>query len=54
MNLKKISLTNTPVNDVSSLQSRKRLTWIGLYGTQVSDEQAAALQQALSNCKIER
>ena len=54
MNLKKISLTNTPVNDVSALESLKQLTWVGLFGTPVSDEQVTALQQALPNCKIER
>ena len=55
MNLKILDLDNTLINDVTPLTALTSLRILHLPGSmQVSDEQVAALQQALPNCEIER
>ena len=53
-NLKCLDVRVTPVSDISPLRSLTNLESLDLRNTQITDEQVAALQQALPNCKIER
>ncbi len=53
-NLVELFLDKTQVSDIKPLVSLKNLQELNISGTKVSDKQAADLQKALPNLKIER
>ena len=50
--VRRVSLNNARVSDVSRLAELKSLKYLNLQGTRVSDEQLQELRQALPNCRI--
>ena len=54
MNLRELHLNSTQIRDLAPLAGLKKLGVLTIGGTQVSDEQAESLRQALPNCIVDR